>query len=140
MLEIFTDKSLFKEEDFVFDNENYFNTNSKNEKICSEVIQAIESGTYLDERRFYDRFGVALYMRCLSTSSKTLINIASSDKVFYGNELGSNAREYMIWCIDGKVFLEPTQSVSIEGSAFELDRIRINGVKPSCIEDIESVL
>ena len=138
-MEIFTDKSLFNEEDFVMDNESFFLKNPKNDEVAAHVIEAIEEGKYLDCQRFYDRFGVAVYNSCMSTGAKTLINIASSNKVINGNELGANAREYMLWCIDGKVFIEPSGCVEIEGD-LDLSRIRLNNNPVTSIDELEGVL
>ena len=139
MLEIFTDRTLFDEKDFIFDNEAFFMVNPRDNKVMSNVIQAIENGKYLDEKRFYDRFGIAIYCSNMSTGAKTLINIASSDKVINGNEMGSNAREYMVWCIDGKVYLNPSHCVELQGE-LDLSRIRVNGKNVESLEDLEAVL
>ena len=139
MLQIFTDKTLFNKDNFIFDNEMFFYNNPKNTEVMKNVIVAIEGGKYLDEKRFYDRFGVAVYCSSMSTGAKTLINIASSDKVINGNEMGSNAREYMVWHIDGMVYLERSGCVELEGE-IDLSRIRINNEVVKSIEDLEAVL
>jgi hypothetical protein len=64
--------------------------------VVRMILRDIEQGEYVDEYKFKDRFGVMLYSDVMSTSSKTLINIACGDgsKVYSGAELGANAVEY----------------------------------------------
>ena len=140
MLNIFTSKDYFKESEFVNDNESYFVSHGgKNIEAMIGIIEAIEGGKFLDESRFYDRFGVAVYNSAMSTGAKTLVNIASSDKIINGNEMGRNAREYMLWCIDGNVYLEPSD-MDIFSENIDVSRITVNGCKVKSIQELEVLL
>ena len=140
MLNIYTDESFLTEDNFIYDNEAYFKRNSDRDKVVmSNVISAIEHGVYIDDRKFYDRFGVAIYCSCISTGAKTLINIASSDKIINGCELGENARDYMFWNIDGSVYLKPSNMDSLDES-LDITRIRVNGKPVNSVEELEALL
>lgn len=71
------------------------------------IISGIELGSYLDEFRFTDRFGVALYKKSMSTGTKAALSLYHfPDVIVSGAELGYNAlTETIKFCKNGHLLL-----------------------------------
>lgn len=66
-------------------NDEYFDvfTLLKDTSEVRRVLEIVEKGQYLNETSFYDRAGRVLGKDCLSTSSKTLINIITHPDICF---------------------------------------------------------
>ena len=140
MLSIYTSKQYFSNSDFILDNDAYFKSvGFFSRELVEPIISAIDRGTWSGRDRFIDRFGVTLYSDFISTGSKTLINMASSDKVFCGSELGLNALEYMFLRGNGRVFITPRYFLEIPVST-DINRITVNDNPITSIQELEDLL
>ena len=139
MLSIYTDRSLIAKDNIIYDNEAFFRRNTiKDEDAMRSIIKAIDLGEFIDTTKFEDRFGVVLYTTCLSTGAKTLINIANSDKVINGCELGQNAVDYMLWNLNGRVFFKKGTLELDE--CVDYSRILINNKHVNNLSEVEELL
>lgn len=88
-----------------------------------KVISVIDGGSYVDSSQFLDRSktGVNIYLDCLSTGSKTLLNIYySSDKCFNVMECGNNARCLLPQIKDGNILWECISVLPLEDEACDI--------------------
>lgn len=139
MLSIYTDRSLITKDNIIYDNEAFFRRNTiKDEDAMRNIIKAIDLGEFIDTTKFKDRFGVVLYTTCLSTGAKTLINIANSDKVINGCELGQNAIDYMLWNLNGRVFFKKG-TLDLD-ECVDYSRILINNKHVNNLSEVEELL
>lgn len=142
MLNIYTALELMpRDMCFVKDNEKYFETlGFYSREVVEPILKDIEHGQWRDRRTFTDRFGVVLYSDCVSTGTKTLINITStSDNIFNCCEIGTNAIEYLLSSLDGNVYLKPTFDFQIN-KQIDTRNIRVNGKGVSGIKELEEEL
>jgi hypothetical protein len=137
MINIYTDmNSIPIEKEYVEDNEAFFvRTEIKDSKINRLIINEIDEGEYLASDRFIDRLGVAVFIRNLSMSSKTLLNLANyKDKVFNGIEMGENAFELMLYCIpECNVYFNKKLLYEIPDDV-DMSNVSINGRLANCME------
>lgn len=139
MLSIYTDSALIAKDDVIYDNEAFFRRNIiKDEEAMKNIIKAIDLGEFMDITKFKDRFGIVLYTTCLSTGAKTLINIANSDKVINGCELGQNAIDYMLWNLNGRVFFKKGTLELDE--CLDCNRLLINNKHVNNLSEAEELL
>lgn len=141
MLNIFTSIELIpKEKKFINDNEKYFEAlGFYSRKVVEPILKYIEHGSWRDRTTFTDRFGVTLYSDCVSTGTKTLINITSSNDVFNGCEMGENAINYLFSTLDGNVYLKPTFDFKIN-SIVDVSNILVDGQSVGSIDELEDKL
>jgi hypothetical protein len=102
MINIYTNlQNLPKGIKYINDNESYFVRNTVEDSIINrEIIKTIDKGEYASQDRFIDRLGTAVYIGCLSTSSKILINLChNTSDVFNCDEMGRNAFEFALYNI-----------------------------------------
>jgi hypothetical protein len=110
----------------VYDNETAFRLIGLNDgEDCKRILREIEYAEYIDSASFKDRFGYRLYSDVLSTGTKTLINIISDNtSVFFGGELGANARHLLMTLKEGNVFFRS----GYDKLDFENVAVMVNGV------------
>lgn len=114
-----------------------------------QLIKLIESGEYLDNTSFIDRFGHKLYLSELSTGCKAGLCVNYfKNRVISLKECGLNARDVIINVLkDGGVLLEDNYityvkycdsiAVEVDGHLFtDIDRLNkyINSERPYGIE------
>lgn len=87
------EKHIPKNMIFIYDIESEFNRVGITDiDMARRFIEMIEKGKFLDNRRFLDRFGAALYLDELSTSTKALIALSGcKDKVLNFMGVGKSA-------------------------------------------------
>ena len=69
------------------------------------IIKEVDKGEYVNSKYFKDRFGVNLYLTCLSTGSKAMLELeAFPDKIICCNEVGDNAFRYVTRLKDCNVY------------------------------------
>ena len=141
MLEIFTSKDLIDKDKFILDCNSYFyKVGIQDTDECKNIISVIDGASYLSRDRVLDRFGIAIYSDCISTSSKILICMSCEDKVFNGVELGDNAIEYMLSSCNGKVLLEPRGFYSVNFDYANLSNIIVDGKAIHSIDELEDYI
>jgi hypothetical protein len=137
MINIYTDmNSIPTEKEYVEDNESFFVRIEVNDtEINKLIIKEIDEGEYLSPDRFIDRLGVAVFIRNLSMSSKTLLNLANyKDKVFNGIEMGENAFELMLYCIpECNVYFKDKLIYEIPDDV-DMSNVSINGTLANLVE------
>jgi hypothetical protein len=122
----------------VYDNEIEFMLIGLNDsEECKRILREIETAEYIDNSSFNDRFGYKLYSDMLSTSTKTLINIVSNtSSVFFGGELGANARHLLMTLREGNVFFRSGyDKLCYEGVA-----VMVNGICCNSYIELEEAL
>ena len=142
MLNIYIGRENIPEDiEVVKDNEAYFIRNElKKDDITCLVLKEIDEAKLNDDIRVMDRFGVNIYPSMLSTSTKTLLNIHyNQDKVFNVCEVGQNAIELLVSCIDGNIYLDYPRVWEL-GEDIDCSRICINGKAVSMVEEVLEVL
>lgn len=116
MLNIFIGKdNLPVGSTYILDNEKFFRTHRISyDAFAKQVIRNVEHGSYLDDIRFLDAFGISLYVDFFSTGTKTLLNINSyKELVFNCDEIGDNALQEVLVLQEGKIyFSEPRYQLS----------------------------
>lgn len=126
--------------EYVFDNEKFFATNKIiYDDFAKAVIKNVEHGSFLDETRFLDNFGVSLYVDAFSTGTKTLLNINSyTDKVFNCDEIGDNALREALKMQQGKICFSETRYKLAELVDWNrVDCILVNGRECRSYEELD---
>ena len=131
MLNIYVGKeNLPKNIIFVFDVEAAFPLVSvTGDELQRKVLSDVEKGTYLNSKRFVDRFGGQLYYSDMSTGSKAVMAVAAlTDKIINCDECGENALRLMSLIDEGNIYLSQRSiglpwcrdcKVSYNGKVFE---------------------
>lgn len=134
-------ENLPEDKEFILDNENYFAFSGITDCDFSRyVIKEIEQGEFINTMFFRDRFGGQLYIDCLSTGSKTLLNIYNNeDKVFYGGEMGDNALELLSILRNGNIYFDNMRSNDLLGIPFQKG-IYVNNIFCADYDAVEEVL
>ena len=95
----------------------FMQTKDQYDDIDKAFIKEIDKATYLDNTKFIDRFGVALYIENLSTGCKAAIAVHHNPgKIVSCLEVGYNALASIIkHCKSGNVILYPyNQYIEVE--------------------------
>jgi len=115
-------------------------TELEDTETVKSILKRVEQAEYNDNVSFIDRFGFKLYSDCLSTGTKTLLNINYQvDKVFYGGEMGYNAIAELLKLKNGNVYFDKTFDRFIEpdeGNIF----VAVNGITCRNICEIEEAI
>lgn len=88
----------------VFDNNGFFDlrTNILNDDFSKDVLSTVEKGIFSTSTTFISRGGIELDKSCLSTGTKTLLNIIQHpDVCFDVSECGINALQFIPRIKDG---------------------------------------
>lgn len=88
----------------VFDNNGFFDlrTNILNDDFSKDVLSTVERGIFSTSTTFISRDGIELDKSCLSTGTKTLLNIIQHpDVCFDVSECGINALQFIPRIKDG---------------------------------------
>lgn len=124
---------------YIFDNESYFGSYElEGSEINKYIINEIDGGSYVDKSVYLDEYGCRLYLTCLSTGAKTLLNIANTDSLCNGVEMGQNALDILFGCVDGNVYFTHTGGVDIP-EYIDLSRITINGRTVNTVKELEDI-
>lgn len=143
MLNIYIGKDcLPKDKELIMDNEAYFSFSDMSKTdFIERVLREIEKGTYLDERTFLDRFNTKVYCSCLSTGSKTLINISTQpDKIFYGGEMGENARTLIMYIKEGNVYFDDDFQGICEPDEYPYEVVKVNGIECNGVYQMQEII
>ena len=141
MLNIYTSmNNIPKDKKFINDNEVFFKSlGLYDRKFVEPILEQIEQGSWRNNTTFVDRFGTVLYSDSISTGSKTLINITSSDDVFNSNELGLNAIQYLLMNVSGNVYLKKKSMFNIDYEV-DINNIMVDGITPGSVSELEELL
>ena len=114
---------------------------------CTEeekrIVSEIEHGELLDNNRFKDRFGCALYIGDLSTGCKAgLVALHNKDRVLDCIECGNNARDVIIrHCKEGGILIvDNGVSIRYPYGDKGLCSVRLDGLEFYTIDKLNSYI
>ena len=92
---------------FIRNNDKFFgDTSVENTVIVNAVLQRVEKASYYSDSMFTDRNGGNLYWDCLSTGTKTILNIIDHPDICFDTiECGVNAIATLPLIREGNVLL-----------------------------------
>lgn len=106
MLNIYIGREhLPKDKEFIFDPEALtLSLDLLADDTVTDILYTVEQAVPQSSDTFVDRFGRGLYRTCLSASSKILLGAHLTDFIVNGDELGSNAFDYLNKLSHGSIY------------------------------------
>ena len=111
----------------------------KDDSFTKDVLQGLEQAELIDAYTFKDRFNRGLYVNCLSTGCKILLeSYYYPNRVYSGNEMGYNCIPFLLKMTEGQLYFEqfnyklPNLPVGFE--------IMINGIACQSKFEAEEIL
>ena len=140
MLNILLGVSNKPKDNYIHDAEKFiYKVGILDNEISRVILEEIEEAEYLNASDYIDRYGYKLPITLLSTGSKILLEVANSNYIINGLELGQNAFDLLIECVDGSIYFDEVDRFELPDN-FDLSRISVNGVVYNTLLDLENAL